>query len=303
VVNLQPDSNHQTPFFMKQWVFGFLLLVLCSVSGFSQVSTGNIIDTVETDQGPVLLYRNFTWEFLGDEPIMMSSEEDSTGIFSTGWNTQQVFASVRTTPDSIHDTLLVLKSGDKSFIMPVTGKFLRGFMYSHKGLDIRMNTGDTVRAAFDGVVRYAKYNRGGFGNLIILRHFNGLETYYAHLSKIKVKVNQVVKAGDLVGLVGSTGRSRGPHLHFEVRYHDLPLDPMRMIDYEKGTLISNNFPITKQVFYPNDYNVNAVYHKIRSGDTLGLLSRKYHTSVKELCAMNKIKTSTTLRVGRTLRVR
>jgi hypothetical protein len=288
---------------MKQWVCIFLLLILFSASSYTQVNTGNIIDTVETDQGPVLLYRNFTWEFLGDEPVMTSLEEDSTGIFSNGWNTNQIFASVRTSPDSIHDTLLILINGDKSFVMPVHGKFLRGFMYTHKGLDIRMNTGDTVRSSFDGVIRYAKYNRGGFGNLVIIRHYNGLETYYAHLSRIKVKVNQVVKAGDLIGLVGSTGRSRGPHLHYEVRYHDLPLDPMRMIDYEKGTLIAEKFPVTKQVFYPNDYNVNAVYHKVRSGDTLGLLARKYHTSVKEHCAMNKIKTSTTLRIGRTLRVR
>jgi murein DD-endopeptidase MepM/ murein hydrolase activator NlpD len=176
-------------------------------------------------------------------------------------------------------------------------------MYTHKGLDIRLAKGDTVRAAFSGVVRYAKYNRGGFGNLVILRHYNGLETYYAHNSKILVKVNQVVKSGDPITLGGSTGRSRGPHLHFEVRYKDVPLDPLKMIDYDNQKLISYTFPITQKVFYPSDYNVNAVYHKIKSGDTLGKLAKKYHTSVKEICAMNKISPKKNLRIGQTIRVR
>jgi hypothetical protein len=278
-------------------------IMLIPVAGFTQINQSNVIDTVETDQGPVILYRNFSWEYLGDEPVMLSMEDDSTGLMTVGWNTQQIFAFSHMSADSIRDTVLVLTSADHPFHMPVQGKFLRGFMYTHKGLDIRQAMGDTVNAAFDGVVRYAKYNRGGFGNLVILRHYNGLETYYGHLSRIKVKVNQVVQAGEMVGLAGSTGRSRGPHLHFEIRYKDVPIDPLRVVDYDNGKLISNTFPVTKKVFYPNDYDVNAVYHKIRSGDTLGLLARKYHTSVKEICAMNKIKPNTTLKIGRVLRVR
>lgn len=232
----------------------------------------------------------------------MSPEEDSTGLFSEQWINDQIFA-YRIPVDSIRDTLLTLTSTAHQFTLPIYGKLFRGFMYTHKGLDIKLNKGDTIRAAFDGVVRYAKYNRGGFGNLIILRHYNGLETYYAHNSKNLVKVNQVVKSGDVISLGGSTGRSRGPHLHFEVRYKDVPLDPLRMIDYDNRKLISNSFPVTKKVFYPGDYVTNAVYHKIKSGDTVGKLAKKYHTSIKEICAMNKIKTTTTLRVGRTLRVK
>jgi hypothetical protein len=280
-----------------------VLSVVLPLSGYAQINQSQVVDTVETDQGPVILYKNFSWEYLGDEPVMLSMEEDSLGLMTNGWNTEQIFAFSHMNADSIQDTVLMLTSADHAFKMPVSGKFLRGFMYTHKGLDIRLNLGDTVSAAFDGVVRYAKYNRGGFGYLVILRHYNGLETYYAHLSKIKVKVNQVVKAGDLVGLAGSSGRSRGPHLHWEIRYMDVPLDPLQMVDYDNRKLICNNFPVTKKVFYPSDYNVNAVYHKIRNGDTLGLLARKYRTSVKEICAMNKIKPTTTLRIGRTLRVR
>ena len=138
---------------------------------------------------------------------------------------------------------------------------------------------------------------------MIIRHYNGLETYYGHLSKIRVKVNQVVKSGDIIALGGSTGRSRGPHLHFEVRYKDIPLDPMRLIDYDHQMLIASSFPITRMVFYPNDHVANAVVVKIKSGDTIGKLSRKYRTSIKEICAMNKIKPTTKLSVGRSIRVR
>ncbi len=284
---------------LKLWI---LLVLVFPFSSFAQRNVDAIIDTVETPSGPAILYKNFTWEYLADEPVMMNPEEDSTGIFTEQWINDQIFA-YRIPPDSIRDTVLTLTSAERAFTLPVYGKLFRGFMYTHKGLDIKLNKGDSIRAAFDGVVRYAKYNRGGFGNLVIIRHRNGLETYYAHNSKILVKVNQVVKSGDYITLGGSTGRSRGPHLHFEVRYKDVPLDPLRMIDFDNKKLISNTFPVTKRVFYPNDYVTNAVYHKIKSGDTVGRLSKKYRTSVKEICAMNKIKPTTTLRIGRSLRVK
>jgi hypothetical protein len=285
-----------------RFIIAFSIFFVLSLPGFTQRNISAIIDTVETENGSVILFRNFTWEYLDNEPVMFSQEEDSTGLFTNEWINDQIFA-YKTKLDSIRDTVIIICTGDRKFTMPVSGKLFRGFMYTHKGLDIKLNKGDTVRAAFDGVIRYSKYNRGGFGNLVIIRHYNGLETYYAHLSKSLVKVNQLVRSGDPIALGGSTGRSRGPHLHFEVRYKDVPLDPMRLIDVDNEKLICTTFPITKKVFYPNDYNVNAVYHKIKSGDTLGKLSKKYHTSVKEICAMNKIKTSTTLKVGRTIRVK
>jgi len=284
--------------------FIFFLIFLIPFFGFSQHTIPNIIDTVETDSGAVILYRNHTWEYLENEPVMLSQEEDSTGLFSHSWINDQVFAYMGSSKrDSIKDTLLPLISTTKSFHSPIPGRIYRGFSYTHKGMDLSLKKGDTVRAAFDGVVRYAKYNRGGFGNLVILRHYNGLETYYAHLSKLKVMVNQVVKANDVIGLGGSTGRSRAPHLHFEVRYKDLPLDPQRMIDFDNHKLISDILPITKKVFYPADYDGKAVYYKIKSGDTLARIAQKWHTSVKELCAINKIKPTTLLRAGRSIRVK
>jgi murein DD-endopeptidase MepM/ murein hydrolase activator NlpD len=287
-----------------KYLFLFFVIILLPFRGFSQRNIPNIIDTVETDSGAVILYRNHIWEYLENEPVMMSLEDDSTGLFSRSWINDQVFAYMGASKrDSIKDTLLALVNNSRKFNVPVVGRLYRGFSYTHKGMDISLKKGDTVRAAFDGVVRYAKYNRGGFGNLVILRHYNGLETYYAHLSKLKVMVNQVVKANEVVGLGGSTGRSRSPHLHFEIRYKDIPLDPQRMIDFDNGKLITGIFPITKSVFYPSDYDGKAVYYTIRSGDTLARIAKKCHTSVKEICAINKIKPTYTLRVGRSLRVK
>jgi LysM repeat protein len=287
---------------MKYIRFIVILVWFLPIYSFGQRNVDAIIDTVETPNGPVLLYKNFTWEYLQDEPVMLSQEDDSSGLFTAQWINDRIFA-YRIKPDSVRDTVIILTSQDRIFTLPVYGKLFRGFMYTHKGLDIKLNKGDTIRAAFDGVVRYARYNRGGFGNLIILRHHNGLETYYAHLSKMNVKVNQIVKSGDPIALGGSTGRSRGPHLHFEVRYKDIPIDPMRMIDFDNKKLIANTFPVTQRVFYPNDHVENAVVVKIKSGDTIGKLAKKYRTSIKEICAMNKIKPTTTLRVGRSIRVK
>lgn len=289
---------------MKHIILGCIFLVILSLQGWSQRNISAIVDTVETEKGPVILFKNNSWEYLQDEPVMLSQEDDSAGVFSNSWINDQIFAymgAVRR--DSIKDTCLLLTCNSRQFTLPVYGHLFRGFMYTHKGLDIHLAKGDTVKAAFDGVVRYAKYNRGGFGNLVIVRHYNGLETYYAHLSKIKVSVNQVIKSGDLVGYGGSTGRSRSPHLHFEVRYKDVPLDPLRMIDLESKKLISNTFPVSRSVFYPSNFDGTAIYHRIRSGDTVSRIAKKYRTSVKEICAINKIKPNTRLRVGRSLRVK
>ncbi len=288
---------------MRKWFF-LLFLPLLPVTLLGQRNISSIVDTVETSAGAVILYKNYTWEYLQDEPAMMSPEDDSTGLFSQEWITNQVFAYPGILKrDSIKDTVIALTTSSHLFSMPIYGKLFRGFTYTHKGLDIDLDKGDTVDAAFDGVVRYAKYNRGGFGNLVIIRHYNGLETYYAHLSKILVACNQVVRAGDRIGLGGSTGRSRAPHLHFEIRYKDIPLDPLRVLDFDGKKLKNDTLSICKKSFYPADYDGKAVYYKIRKGDTLGRIAQKNRTTVKELCALNKIRPNTVLRVGHSIRVK
>jgi murein DD-endopeptidase MepM/ murein hydrolase activator NlpD len=123
----------------------------------------------------------------------------------------------------------------ETFQTPVCGSYVRGFGKSHKGLDVALRLGDSIRVSWSGVVRYAGYDNGGYGKLIVVRHCNGLETWYAHLAAILVQPNQPVEKGTVIGLGGSTGRSTGPHLHFETRYMGRPMDPLRVIRGNHGT--------------------------------------------------------------------
>ena len=168
------------------------------------------------------------------------------------------------------------------------------------GTDIALRTGDTVRAAFDGVVRIAQRN-ASYGYIVILFHRNGLETYYAHLSKMLVSPCQMVKAGEPIALGGNTGRSRGSHLHLEVRYLGAPLDPQYLIDFGEGKLLRDSLPICKTTLYGVSYS-DAMYHKVRQGETLSSIARKYRTSVARIRVLNNMK-STRIRTGSTLRVR
>lgn len=173
----------------------------------------------------------------------------------------------------------------------------------HYGTDLDLEIGDSVLACFDGVVRISKFNPGGYGNYVMLRHHNGLETLYGHMTERLVKVGQHVKAGELIGWGGNTGRSSGPHLHFEVRYHGEAINPTHLYDFSKHQLKGPVYTITPKDFkYIKDLKA-ARYHRIRSGDTLSGLAVRYHTSVRRICQLNGISTRTVLRLGKTLRVR
>lgn len=176
----------------------------------------------------------------------------------------------------------------------------------HYGLDLQLSIGDTVRAAFDGVVRISKWG-WGYGNCIVIRHDNGLETLYGHLSASKVVPNQPVKAGDMIGLGGSTGHSTGPHLHFEIRYLGVPLNPTTLINFTNYTVLKDTVYLTKRNFqYYNDIKKvagSAKYYTIRNGDTLSKIALKCGSNVKTICAINGIKPTTILKVDRTIRVR
>lgn len=195
---------------------------------------------------------------------------------------------------------------------PVTSNFGWRRYRMHKGIDIDLVTGDSVHAAFDGVVRIAKYNYGGFGHYVVIRHYNGLETLYGHLSKRMVVPNQTVKAGEVIGLGGNTGRSTGSHLHFETLYRGTQIDPNTIISFTDQKLKTDSVHLTIKDFkytarYPStasSYNASGVvYHRVRSGDSLWKISRRYGTTVDRLCRLNGINRNTTLRIGRSLRVR
>ncbi|MDF2449338.1 MAG: peptidase [Bacteroidota bacterium] len=171
----------------------------------------------------------------------------------------------------------------------------------HKGIDINLNKGDAIVAAFDGMVRIAQA-KGAYGNVIIIRHYNGLETVYAHLSKLKVKPGEVVVAGQLIGLGGSTGRSSGPHLHFEVRFKGQALNPSSIISFSENKTLNDSIIIKHSKYGICAFPSNAVLHTIERGDTWYEVAKRYGLTMKELCVLNGIDKRYYLKIGQKLRV-
>lgn len=200
-----------------------------------------------------------------------------------------------------------------SFVLPldtmtyVTSKYGPRRRRMHRGIDLKVQKGDTIRAAFSGKIRIRNFERRGYGYYLVVRHPNGLETVYGHLSKFLVQVDEIVKAGQPIGLGGNTGRSTGSHLHFETRFLGQAIDPAEIIDFENSTphqdiFVFRNVKINgrKSNIYTSSNN-QMVYHRVKSGDTLGKIARMYGTTVNELCRLNGLKSTSTLRIGQSIR--
>lgn len=242
--------------------------------------------------------------------------------FKYDWKTTEVHYSLSDfskIPDRLRFELL---RGNEKFYYNWYGSLTWGFGprwgRMHKGIDTFLEQGDSLFATFNGIVRYAEFNQGGYGNCVVIRHFNGLESLYAHLSKLNVKPGQLVQTGELIGLAGSTGRSDGPHLHFETRYSSYPFDPLLILDKDKSLeLLDTVFVLNKsQLLNDGSTGIGAAinyitgkstpkakYHKVRSGETLYSIAKKHKISVESLAKMNKIKNRNKLSVGQNLRVR
>lgn len=203
------------------------------------------------------------------------------------------------------DTIpLVLKYSECDFTHPICGEINSDFGYRrnrfHYGIDIDLERGDPVLVAFEGVVRVAKYE-STYGRVVVVRHNNGLETLYGHLYKIKVKSGDKVEAGQLIGLGGSTGRSTGNHLHFEMRYLGEPINPHDLIDFENGELVSDSIQLNAQHFaYLKEVRARK-YYRVRSGDSLSRISYRYGVSISKLCRLNGISRNSIIRIGQTIR--
>ncbi|MDD2552481.1 MAG: M23 family metallopeptidase [Dysgonamonadaceae bacterium] len=219
-----------------------------------------------------------------------------------------------------------------NFTMPVIGHVTsnfgrRGSRRYHYGVDIKAQTGDTIYAAFDGKIRVKQFDRRGYGYYIVIRHLNGLETVYGHLSKFLVAENDFVMSGDPIGLAGNTGRSFGSHLHLETRFLGKPIDPNFIIDFDNKVCHRDTYLVSNESYQKttqssrvikratatnyvksstattNKYVSGEVKHyKIKKGDTLEAIARRNGTTVKQLCTLNNITTRTTLRIGRSLRI-
>lgn len=284
-----------------------------------------VIDTLATESEyiSIVLFNDNTWRY-----ILSENYKKDTEVFNDHWDTSATHAYKDVPLDSLPSAIpIALVDSVEGYHYPYIGRITSRYGprrgRAHQGLDIALKTGDPIYATFDGKVRFSKA-AGNYGNLIVIRHYNGLETYYAHLSQRDVEVGDWVVAGQQIGLGGSTGRSTGPHLHFEVRYRGQSFDPERIIDFKTGDLRRDELLLKRRHFsiyakYEQDFDdeveiakqeeaerkaaAAVQYHTIRSGDTLGALARRYGTTVSRLCQLNGIKSTTILRIGQRLRVR
>jgi hypothetical protein len=273
---------------------------------------------------------DFDYNGLINPRIFQLIEADTTLHLVQRWDNSVCYTSAKSNDlTKLKDTLwlCVVDEENADFCLPFDGTITSRYGFRkgryHNGIDIDLEKGDSVRSCWSGVVRYAKFNTGGFGNLVIVRHHNGLESFYAHLSQLNVEPNQVVNAGDLLGLGGTTGRSYGTHLHFELRFYDAPINPEEIIDFEAKVCKDENLLLYRDIFMPGakpsdskDFtasvnesqvrktnNTSRKYYRIRSGDSLSVIASRNHTTVSRLCQLNGIRPTTTLQIGRNIRVR
>lgn len=275
-----------------------------------------------------------TQQFLDN--LFEEEEEPEMDIYTEGWDSKLVNAY---TGMDVPDRAVIDVS---KFCMPHPGYvtspygYRKRFRRMHKGVDLKLYVGDTIRAAFDGRVRLTNFERRGYGYYVIVRHTNNLETVYGHLSKFLVEPDQYVKAGDPIALGGNTGRSTGPHLHFETRYMGYAINPAAIFDFANQTVHTDTYTFTKSTYqdarnydpaanteYAKVYNQNnprpvasttstgtksngssgAATYKVKKGDTLGAIAAKHHVTVRRLCQLNGINTKTKLRIGQRLKVK
>lgn len=200
----------------------------------------------------------------------------------------------------------------------VTSQFGPRWGRWHEGMDLDLNTGDPVYSTYDGIVRVVAYNGNGYGRFVLVRHYNGLETLYGHLSKQTVEVGQLVKAGDMLGLGGNTGRSYGDHLHYENRFEGNPFSPAWLWDFPGQTIRNDRFVLSPRVWdhlrggkaYVSELSDDienapikrTAIHSVRRGETLDSIANKYGMSTTELAQKNRLRLSSRLKIGQRLRI-
>jgi murein DD-endopeptidase MepM/ murein hydrolase activator NlpD len=239
-------------FFKNNIAFNFLFASILSVGSlFAQDQSLSIVNKpIDTS---LLAMSSNSVNFSNDNIVIETpSAIPASKLYNNNWNNKDV----RLNSDKMFDknatyVLTLVNETDNAFVFPFKGKVISPFGYRgrriHTGTDIKLDLNDEVYSAFDGVVRMAK-RYSGYGNIVVVRHPNGLETVYSHLNKIKVKVNQEVKAGDLVGLGGRTGRATTTHLHFETRFLGQPFNAEKLLDFQNYTLKTDTFVIDKNTF-------------------------------------------------------
>ena len=289
-------------------------------------SDSDPIDTLDTanEHIKVVLFADNTWQY-----IKMPGYQSETDIFDKYWDTTAANPYKLEQANLPYSWSIWLVDRLDQYCCPFKGdihprgKFGPRRGRRHQGVDIPLKVGDPIYAAFAGKVRISKY-LGGYGNVVVIRHDNGIETFHGHLSKRMVEEGDWVNAGDLIGLGGSTGRSTGPHLHFETRYQGFAFDPQWLIDFKTGVLRHRLFVLKKKYFslysnYEQDFDDELKneeddkreeaeraamrWHTIKSGDTLGRIAINNGTTVSAICKLNGITPKTVLKIGRKIRVK
>lgn len=253
---------------------------------------------------------------------LLDDIEPELDIYTEGWNSK----AVNPFKDSdVPSSQIIDVTG---YAMPCPGKVTSHYGYRarfgrmHKGIDLGIHNNDTIYAAFDGKVRLTAYERKGYGNYVILRHPNGLETVYGHLNKALVRPDQTVHAGDPIALGGSTGRSTGPHLHFETRFMGYAINPAAIFDFANQTTHTDTYNFSKsnytqsrnfapskslaQAESENPYKKSASArssYTVKKGDTLSSIARSYGLSVSRLRKLNGLGKSSAIRSGQKLKLK
>ncbi len=274
-----------------------LLISIWSVKG-QKIST-NLIPKKDS--------ANIYQEMLNDNSDDLMENHPAEDIYNNIWTSEKL-NPYKIPIDSMPDSV---KIDCSHFVVPVPGVVTSVFgprrYRFHYGIDLRLTVGDSVRAAFSGKVRIIDYEAKGYGHYIVIRHDNGLETVYAHLSEVLVTLNQNVKAGELIAYGGNTGHSTGPHLHFETRYIGNAINPASIIDFNTGHVFSSSYLITKKksFYYQREVKLlkAAKYYSVKKGDNLGKIAIRNGTNITTLCRLNKITAKTKIRPGQRLRVR
>jgi len=286
------------PSSFKQYISLIIFLIL-SLGCLSQQSRFSLIPKRDT----VNVYH----EMLNDNSDDLMENHPAEDIYNNIWTSDHV-NPYKIPIDSLPDSVRINCS---NFFVPVHGMITSEFgprrYRFHYGVDLRLKVGDSVRSAFSGKVRIIDYEARGYGNYIVIRHNNGLETVYGHLSAVLVLLNQNVKAGQLIALGGNTGHSTGPHLHFETRYIGNAINPTHIIDFATGRARDKSYLIVKKQTFYYQHEVKAStlakYYKVRKHDTLQRIAARNGTNLRALCKLNGIKPKTHIKPGIRLRIR
>jgi LysM repeat protein len=310
--------------------------ILLGFTVFAQTNTQNSVATITENPEINMILDSI------EQPDSLIELFPANDLYKNLWNCTNI-KYPKTEFSRKNDTIefTLVEPDDHPYCQPYKGKVISKFGMRHgrmhTGTDVKLHLGDSVFCAFDGKVRLAQ-KFSGYGNLVLVRHKNGIETIYAHLKTIKVKENEPIKAGDLIGLGGRTGRATTEHLHFETRIFGDPFDSNKYIDFENFALRSNKIyyknktisidpfknetikapeqPLAVKTDSTPTKNSNAVAanasqpadegvmkHIIRSGDNLWTIAKEYNTTVKSICEINKIAVNQILRVGMIITIR